>query len=389
MFTVWRQRCTGRLAHLQFNDLPDRKSPLSIAFRAFRGPAGRLFVTVYSLDPLADPRWAEFVLREPRASVFHSTGWLEALRRTYGYEPVAYTTSPPTANLTNAVVLCRVRSWLTGRRMVSLPFADHCEPLVERPEDRKAIFRALQDSFENGTWKYIEMRLRNSDVLTAPGSHVSTFYYLHTLDLRPSLGDLFRAFHKGCIQRKIQRAEREGLSCEEGRSEELLDKFYRLFLLTRRRHEVPPQPIQWFRNLAACMGDRLTIYVASRDGHPVGSLIMLRQADTLVYKYGASDASFHKFGTMPFLFWTVITKAKETGILEIDLGRSNCDDTGLMTFKDRLGAAKSISAYLKYAASSDGSLTEGHFARAAGRVVARLPDRAFVAAGELLYRHIG
>ena len=346
-------------------------------------------VTVYSLNPLADPRWAGFVQRQPRASVFHSTGWLEALRRTYGYEPIAYTTSRPTANLTNAVVLCRINSWLTGRRMVSLPFADHCEPLVERPEDRKAIFRALQESFENGTWRCIEMRLRNSDVLTAPGSRVSRFYCLHTLDLRPSLAELFLAFHKNCIQRKIHRAEREGLSYEEGRSEELLDKFYRLFLLTRRRHRLPPQPIQWFRNLVACMGDRLTICVASRDRRPLGSIMMLRQADTLVYKYGASDASFHNFGAMPFLFWTVIRKGKDTGILEIDLGRSNCDDTGLITFKDRLGAARSISAYLKYAASSDGSLTEGHFIRAARRVVARLPDRALVAAGELLYRHIG
>src|SRR2546430_11331216 len=37
---------------------------------------------LYSLDPLEDPRWAEFVQRHPRASVFHTPGWLEALRRT-------------------------------------------------------------------------------------------------------------------------------------------------------------------------------------------------------------------------------------------------------------------------------------------------------------------
>src|SRR6266849_5551657 len=96
-------------------------------------------VAVYTLDPLQDPRWAEFVKSQLRASIFHTPGWLEAIRRTYGYQTVAYTTSPPTASLANGVVLCRVNSWLTGRRMVSLPFADHCEPLVERPEDREAI----------------------------------------------------------------------------------------------------------------------------------------------------------------------------------------------------------------------------------------------------------
>jgi hypothetical protein len=346
-------------------------------------------LTVYSLNPLEDPRWTGFVQRQPLASVFHSTGWLEALRRTYGYEPIAYTTSPPAAELANAVVLCRVNSWLTGRRMVSLPFADHCEPLVERPEDREAIFLALQESFERGTWKRIEMRPRSSDTLMAPGLRVSSFYFQHTLDLGRSRRELFQAFHKDCIQRKIRRAGREALSCEEGRSEELLDQFYRLLVQTRRRHRLPPQPIEWFRNLIACMGDRLTITVASRDRRPLGGIMTLRHADALVYKYGASDARFHHLGTMPFLFWTMIQKGKDSGIREIDLGRSNCDDTGLATFKERLGASRSMSVYREYSASSDGRETEHHLIRAARRVFDRLPDKALVAAGKLLYRHGG
>ena len=36
------------------------------------------------IDPLADARWDELVERHPRASVFHTRGWLEALKRTYG-----------------------------------------------------------------------------------------------------------------------------------------------------------------------------------------------------------------------------------------------------------------------------------------------------------------
>jgi hypothetical protein len=346
-------------------------------------------LTVYRLNPLEDPRWEGFVRRQPLASVFHSTGWLQALRRTYGYEPIAYTTSPPTADLANAVVLCRVNSWLTGKRMVSLPFADHCEPLVERPEDRSAIFLALRESFEGGTWKSIEMRPRSSDILPATGLRVSGFYFQHTLDLRRSRQELFQAFHKDCIQRKIRRAGREALSYEEGRSEELLGQFYRLFLQTRRRHRLPPQPIDWFRNLIACMGDRLTISVVSRDRRPLGSIMTLRHADSLVYKYGASDARFHHLGTMPFVFWTMIQNGKDNGIREIDLGRSNCDDVGLTTFKERLGGTRSVSVYREYSACGDGREAERHLIRAAGRVFDRLPDRALVAAGKLLYRHVG
>jgi hypothetical protein len=49
-------------------------------------------MSVYEIDPLLDPRWPEFLQRNPRASIFHTVGWLDALKRTYGYEPVAYTT---------------------------------------------------------------------------------------------------------------------------------------------------------------------------------------------------------------------------------------------------------------------------------------------------------
>lgn len=346
-------------------------------------------MTVYTLDPLEDRRWADFVQREPLASVFHTPGWLQALRRTFGYEPIAYTTSHPTAPLTGGVVLCRVCSWLTGRRMVGVPFADHCEPLVENREDREAIFSVLRQSVESGTWKYVEFRPRNPEILTAPALRADDSYWFHTLDLRAPLEELFRAFHKDSIQRKLRRAERESLCYEQGRSEALLRTFYRLLLLTRRRHKLPPQPFDWFRNLIACLGDRLTIHVVSKDGRPTGAIITLRHGNTLVYKYGASDARFHKLGTMPLLFWNAIREGKLSGVREFDLGRSRPDNVGLIAFKDHLGAARSMSTYVKYSAPNDRSDNQDRLMRVAKLLFARMPDRMLVAAGKLLSKHLG
>ena len=88
-------------------------------------------IEIHDLSPLADPRWAQMLNSHSNASIFHSAGWLRALQTTYGYEPLAYTSAPPGTPLSNAVVFCRVNSWLTGKRLVSLPFSDHCEPLVD------------------------------------------------------------------------------------------------------------------------------------------------------------------------------------------------------------------------------------------------------------------
>ena len=99
---------------------------------------------IYQIDPTRDARWAELVERHPKASVFHTVGWLKALRCTYGYEPVAFTTSSPTGDLKNGLVFCRIDSWLTDRRLVSLPFSDHCEPLCDSADDLNFLIRYLQ-----------------------------------------------------------------------------------------------------------------------------------------------------------------------------------------------------------------------------------------------------
>jgi hypothetical protein len=85
---------------------------------------------IHEIDPVQDPRWAVFIARHPQATIFHTPTWLEVLRRTYGYEPFALTTASLGEDLNNGLVACRVKSWFTGRRTVSLPLSDHCELLV-------------------------------------------------------------------------------------------------------------------------------------------------------------------------------------------------------------------------------------------------------------------
>ena len=127
-------------------------------FRVQQQPDSLSVMRFYQVDPTKDVRWAQLVDRHPRASVFHTVGWLQALRRTYGYEPVAFTTSSPTGDLENGLVFCRIKSWLTGRRLVSLPFSDHCDPLCESAEDVSFLMRYLQSTLEHQEWKYLEVR---------------------------------------------------------------------------------------------------------------------------------------------------------------------------------------------------------------------------------------
>ena len=344
---------------------------------------------VYAIDPLHDARWPEFVCRHPNASVFHTRGWLGALQATYGYAPVAFTTSAPHEHLTNAILFCSVRSWLTGSRLVSLPFSDHCEPLVEDTDQFRALFSFVESLRQKERWKYVEIRSANS-LLDFDGSFGrATTYCLHRLDLRPSLDVLYKGFHKNCIQRKISRAERESLTYEAGRSQSLLQQLYELLQLTRLRHHLPTQPFEWFQSLVAWMGKDACIRIASKAGRPVAGILTISNGKKMVYKYGGSDAHFNRLGGTPMLFWQTIKEAKQEGAEELDFGRSDIDNPGLIAFKGRWSTECSTLTKWRAPMVASSPRLERLKVRCTKEVFARMPDRALTLAGRILYRHIG
>jgi len=267
-------------------------------------------LTVYELNPLCDDRWGGLVTPHPYASVFHDVRWLQALRDTYGYEPIALTTSPPGEKLANAWVFCNVNSWLTGTRLVSLPFSDHCDPLLSSSEEFDELTRYLEQRRLVMRWRYIDARPYRCP-FGACGFRRVESYITHHLSLAPPIADLFNGLHKDSIRRKIRRAEREGVAVEEGQCAKLLEQFYVLQRMTRRRNGLPAQSRNWFTNLIGQFRDDCTLYVATLHERPIASIVTLRFRNRVVYKYGASDARFHSKGAMALLFWHIIQRARE------------------------------------------------------------------------------
>jgi lipid II:glycine glycyltransferase (peptidoglycan interpeptide bridge formation enzyme) len=274
---------------------------------------------------------------------------------------------------------------------VALPFSDHCEPLVDGDEDAiELLSHACQDAAKS-RYRFVEIRplgFDRQELHSGTGFELSKSYSSHRIDLRPALQELFASFHKDCIQRKIRRAEKEHLEYREGRSEELLRMFFTLLVTTRRKHRLPPQPIHWFRNLLNCMRDDLQIRLALKGGRPVAAIMTMTWRDTLVYKYGCSDAQFNNLGGTPLLFWKAIQAAKARDLKWFDLGRSDTDNTGLITFKEHWGAIRSPLCYWRWPAPGPRKHVDWS-AALAGQVFRRMPDSVLAMTGRLLYKHIG
>lgn len=116
---------------------------------------------VYEIDPLRNVGWDALVMQHPHSGVFHTRGWLQALFRTYGYRPTVFTTSASGESLQNGVLFCEVRSWITGRRLVSLPFSDHCDPLVNSAHAEAEILAYITERITRDGYRYAEIRRRS------------------------------------------------------------------------------------------------------------------------------------------------------------------------------------------------------------------------------------
>jgi CelD/BcsL family acetyltransferase involved in cellulose biosynthesis len=355
--------------------------------------SGEAIRPVYRISPIEDSRWTEYLAKNASASLFHSPTWLQALRRSYAYDPVLYTTNSPGKTLKNGLVACVVESRLTGRRLVSVPFSDYCQPLAEETSDLLALMRAAETDVAASNSRYFELRPRTSIGVSRTKWQVSAVYLHHEIDLSPGINVLYKNLHKDSIQRKIQRAKREGLGYESGRTERLLDAFYKIMVQTRRRHGVPPQPKHWFRILAEEFGDSLQIRVAFHGTKAVAATMTIRYKDTLVYKYGGSEVKHNKLGGMHMLYWNAIEDAKKWELRSFDLGRTDMHQHGLATFKRRWGALESSIAYSRYPEAGNGglpNLSEPKFRTRVGQFVFRqTPNQLLPLLGNLLYRHFG
>lgn len=344
-------------------------------------------MSIYEIDPIADPRWPELLQRHPDASVFHTPAWLSALRESYGYRCLGLTTAAPDQPLQNGIAFCEVRSWLTGSRMVSLPFADHCQPLLNQPSDLIEFLQFFRRRLGNDGWRYLEFRPLAAipEIEQQSGLSKSAEYCLHRLDVRPDVDSLLRSFHRTSIREEVRRAKREGIVVDAGRSEPYLRALYRIRLNTRRRQGLPPQPLAWYRALIGLFGEDVTIWTGTLKNEIIGALLTVRFKDTLVFKYGGSEERYHNLGCVPYIYWHAIQHAKAVGTTKVDFGRSDLSTPGLILFKDRWGAQKTT---LKYFRMSNGTPQDSR-PLGTNRVFSMMPDFCLSAAGRFLYRHMG
>jgi hypothetical protein len=299
---------------------------------------------VLSVDPLSDPRWTE-LRRLPAAGLFHSPPWMAALKDCYGFVPQAFVVVDEANTARGGVAFCEIDDEL-GRRIVSLPFSDACDPLLASAAAWPSLKKRLGEYGLPVTLRTLD----SSSFLHDDGDlAIGKRARWHTLDVTDPL-DMVRTRFSDSTGRAIAKAERAGVVVRPLVGDAGLGDFFRLHVrLRKRKYRLLAQPRTFYAAIAHRFQPTGWYPLGAWHGdHLLAATIYLRWGDTLYYKFNASDADGLALRPNNLLVWAGIRLAKELGLKAVDLGPSDDDQPGLIRFKREFGAAERELRFLKW-----------------------------------------
>jgi hypothetical protein len=345
-------------------------------------------VTLKVVNPLDIPNWEELILAFPEYSIFHSAPWSSVLSGSYNYQPL-YFTLRDGSRVSAVVPLMEVDSRLTGKRGVSLPFTDSCEPMITEQVSFDEVFEQIKKEGQKRNWNFIE--LRGGENFLGPVQPFQTFYG-HTLNLDPGEKEL-RARFRTSTSRNMKKAFQSGVRVSMEKKSEAIEEYFRLHALTRKRHGLPPQPFKFFKNIFSqiiAQGKGI-IALASYQQKVIAGAVFLFLKHKVIYKFGASDFKYQELRANNLVMGEALCWACREGFKDFDFGRTETDNPGLRQFKKGWGTQEREIKYFRY------NLLCNAFVSESGRVNSRLSRQLFKILpkpilnilGRVFYRHMG
>jgi hypothetical protein len=350
-------------------------------------PSSSQSIEASIVDPRVDSDWDRLVLSHPASNLFHRAAWANVLCRTYGHRPT-YLCLRRRSELVALVPLMEVTSPVTGRRGVSLPFSDFCEPLLFGECAPDSLTEVLSDLGRERRWRYFE--LRGGKKILPKGAVAAERYYGHKLDLRRGANDIFARF-RSPVRRAIRKAEKSGLVVEIAKNRKAILDFYRLHLRTRRRHGLPPQPLSFFLHIEEeiLKGDLGFVVLAKNRMNPIAATVFFHSGGEVLFKFGASDERSHEFRGNNLVMWEGIQELVKKGLKTLYFGRTSARDEGLRRFKLSWRTEEGPVEYFKFALgkrSWKGNRPSGFGLH--NQLFGRLPLTVNRLAGRLIYSHL-
>jgi CelD/BcsL family acetyltransferase involved in cellulose biosynthesis len=295
-------------------------------------------------------------------------------------------------HLSNGVVVAaipftHVRD-VRGERVVSLPFSDYCDPLVEDGEVWKDLVAPIL-AYDSP----VMLRcLRNAVPVEDTRFQASLRGLWHGIDLTRTEKDLWATLD-GSARQNVRKAQRNGVVVREGRTLNDVRIFHDMHCRLRKsKHRLLAQPLAFFEALhglfAPC--DGLTVLLAEFDGEAIAGIFFLEWGGTLYYKFNASVDQRHC--PNDFLAWQGILMGRQRGLARLDFGLSDVAQSGLIRYKRKFATEEQHIWLLQWRPQGYCDPRGEQVSQMLGRVTSlftdpAVPDAIARAAGSELYRY--
>lgn len=345
------------------------------------------------IDPARDERWDRFVESHDYGWVCHLSGWKEVLESSFRHMKGFYPAIIEGDNIKAALPVFAVSSWLIGRRLVSIPFASLCDPLVSSSGELEELFTSALSLSKKLRAARIEIRAFHFSALPQD-ERVSCdrHFKTHYLELQsPEI--LQKKFHRTCVRQKISRAVKSNFALRIARTEEDIDQFYKLYCSTRQKLGLPSQPCSFFKNIWRVFSPsgKVQLLFATKDGSCAAALMLLRFKDRVSAEYLGWDNAFTEMSPNHFVFWEAIKAAYADGFKVFDFGRTSPLSESLMDFKSRWGTQVAELPQLYYPATEKGAVAYENSRKymIVNKLCQKSPDFMYPLLGNFCYRHLG
>jgi hypothetical protein len=293
-----------------------------------------------------------------------------------------------------ALPIFEVRSWLTGNRLISVPYATICDPLITTREHADKLLKATLDISKAIGINHIQIRTLNTHNLIRNDNFVSDKHFAHhylSLDKEPE--KIRKSFHYKAVQYEINKAIKNKLTLKIADSEADINRFYFLYSITRKRLGLPPQPYPFFKSLWDIFSPSKNVIVLlaiSNDNVVAGHFLLLYNGRVSVEAAGWDIAN--KASPNHFLFWEGIKLSSGMGYKIFDFGRTSRHNESLMSFKSRWGTEVVDIPHFFY--PEQYCIKDSNRENSAGykfmqTLCKNSPDFVFPIIGRFCYRHLG
>jgi len=338
------------------------------------------------VDPLEDSSWDQWVSSQDGCGIFHTSSWARVLSDSYGYVPRYLFSETDKGSV--AVPLMELSSPFSGKRGVSLPFSDYCDPVGDRDSSLHSVMESISEYGNKAAWRTVELRYRDIFLENAVPSQE---FLNHVLELRGGEIDLLSRF-RDSTRRNIRKAIKEGVEVRIEDSLESIRKFFRLNCLTRKEHGLPPQPSSFFENLHRHLLSKGSgfVAIAYHGKSAVSAAVYLHAGRKAFYKYGASDKNHFHLRANNLVMWEAIRWYLKNGYDSLCFGRTEVENEGLNQFKAGWATEEGTIRYYMYDINTKIFLKrKSNVSGVHNRIFRHMPMPLLRYSGKLLYRYFG